>query len=205
MGFMIYLYISKRLNTSLNTTSLTQAGTVQQGMQKKIIISKTGVLLLLFSLELLVTPSAWAVQVHGPPEGLYVHQMAHVGFALSMVFLLYMLHVRPLGDCAGWKYLKISVFFFLLWNIDSMMAHALGTWLSGDAIQGSSMLNHMLVGPEDWRLVLFYITKNDHFLCVPAMIFMFMFLRIFYVEHLNNIHEVETCLHEKGKGEDTRC
>ena len=160
--------------------------------------------LLPFSYELLITSEAWAVQVHGPPEGLYVHQMAHASFALSMVFLLYMLHVRPLGDCAGWKYLKISVFFFLLWNIDTLIAHTLGTWLSGDAIQGSSMLDQMLVGKKDWRLVLFYITKNDHFLCVPAMAFMFLFLRTFYTEHLNSIKESESNLHNI-KREDTQC
>jgi hypothetical protein len=136
-------------------------------------------------LVLLSVQDAHAVQVHGPPEGLYVHQMAHIAFALSMIFLLYMLNRRPLGDCAGWKYLKFSIFLFLLWNIDTLVVHYLGIRLPGNAIQGGSLFSHTLTGPDAWQLILFYILRNDHFLCVPAMAFMLMFLRTFYMEHLN--------------------
>lgn len=148
-----------------------------------------------------ISTDAQAIQVHGHPEGLYVHQMAHITFALSMIFLLYMLNKRPLGNCPGWRYLKFSVFFFLLWNVDTLIAHALGVELPAEAIKGTTLLEKTLVGPFDWKRTLFYITKNDHFLCVPAMIFMVMFLRTFYHENLNAMKE-ETEL-EKKKGSDS--
>jgi hypothetical protein len=141
------------------------------------------------SLVLAFAGNAAAVQVHGPPEGLYVHQMAHTAFAAAMVFLFYMLYRHPLGTCEGWKYLKLSIFFFLLWNIDTLLVHALGSMLPSDAVQGTSLWDQRLVGPLDWKKVLFYITRNDHFLCVPAMAFMVLFLRTFYLEQLNACKE----------------
>jgi hypothetical protein len=147
------------------------------------------------SIVLALSGNAVAVQVHGPPEGLYVHQMAHMAFAAAMVFLFYMLYKHPLGTCEGWKYLKLSIFFFLLWNIDTLLVHALGTMLPNDAVQGTSFWNQRIVGPLDWKRVLFYITRNDHFLCVPAMAFMVLFLRTFYMEQLN-------ACKEKGNKED---
>ncbi len=147
-------------------------------------------------LIMMTAGTAQAVQVHGPPEGIYVHQMAHVLFALSMIFLIYTLHVRPLGQCQGWKYLKLSLFFFLLWNINALTVHSLGIHLPEGAITGTNLFNQRLEGPLTWQRWLFYITRNDHLLCVPAMWFMMLFLKNSYHEAVNERKEKEACSKE---------
>ncbi len=148
---------------------------------------------LALSLVLLTACPAQAVQVHGPPEGLYVHQMAHVLFAIAMIFLIYTLHMHPVGHCQGWKYLKISLFFFLLWNINALVVHSLGIKLPEGAITGKNLMDQALSGPLTWQRWLFYITRNDHLLCVPAMWFMMLFLKNSYHEAVNEKKEREVC------------
>ena len=137
--------------------------------------------------------TALAVQIHGPPEGIYVHQMAHDLFAAAMIFLIYTLHKHPLVRCPGWKYLKISLFFFLLWNINALIVHSLSLHLPENAITGTNLLNQRLNGPLTWERWLYYITRNDHLLCVPAMWFMMQFLKTFYHEAVNDKREEEVC------------
>ncbi len=137
--------------------------------------------------------NALAVQIHGPPEGIYVHQMAHDLFAAAMIFLIYTLHRHPLVRCPGWKYLKISLFFFLLWNINALTVHSLSLHLPEHAITGTNLLNQRLQGPLTWERWLYYITRNDHLLCVPAMWFMMRFLKTFYHEAVNDSRDSEVC------------
>lgn len=131
-------------------------------------------------LPVLVLPAGTAAtQAHVPSEGLYVHQMAHFFFALSMGFLIYWLRERQLVKDRGWRLIQLSALFFMLWNLDAILAHFLdgrsdlfrtideGTW------HASIQLN-----PETQFLAMvYYVSKMDHMLCVPAMVLLFMGLR----------------------------
>ena len=120
---------------------------------------------------LFFTDSALATQTHGQPEGLYVHQMAHLFFIISMGILEFWLRQRNLTSEKGWKYIQLAAVLFILWNIDAALVHfmeehldLLGItkvdfWhLKIDTFQGKNSLT-----------ILYYLLKLDHLLCVPAM------------------------------------
>jgi len=130
--------------------------------------------------QLLVFPEqAAATQVHVPSEGLYVHQVAHLFFALAMATLLYWLRERQLVKQRGWRLIQLAAFFFILWNIDAFAVHILddrsdlfitidkGTW--HESIQFDRNIELLAV--------LYYLGKMDHLLSVPAMILLFLGLR----------------------------
>lgn len=161
---------------------------------RTFILAKKTHLIAVLLLALLFNPSvAHAVQVHGAPEGIYVHMMAHILFAAAMFFLIYTLQRHPLVRCPGSPYLKLSLFFFLLWNINAMVVHILGLNLPENAITGASLFTQRLEGPLTWQRWLYYITRNDHLLCVPAMWCMMLFLRTIEKEARNGKRNVEVC------------
>ena len=69
--------------------------------------------------------AAMATQAHGGPEGLYVHQMAHILFIFSLAVLIYWLREHSLIKEPGWRYVQYAAFFLILWNIDAVLAHYL--------------------------------------------------------------------------------
>lgn len=123
--------------------------------------------------------SAWATQTHGGLEGLYVHQLAHLFFAFSMGLLIFWLRKRRLTVSVGWRYIQYAAFFFIAWNIDTMTSH----WLLEQSglidVRNIAALKMHVVTAEGWRWLsqVYYLTKLDHLLCVPALIFLFLGLR----------------------------
>ena len=120
---------------------------------------------------LLLSGPAWATQTHGQPEGLYVHQMAHIFFIVSMGILEFWLRQRNLTRERGWKYIQLAAVLFILWNIDAALVHFLDEHLD---ILGISKIDfwHLKIdntqGQESITFI-YYILKLDHLLCVPAM------------------------------------
>jgi len=134
----------------------------------------------LFVIILILPSEAQAVQIHGPPEGFVVHIMGHIFFSIALLFLIYILHKYPLDNRPAWKYLKISIFFWLIWNLDTLMVHILSFRLPKEAIAtGSHMIHSKLKGPFDLERLLLYFGKFDHLLCVPAMYCLAMSLKDF--------------------------
>ena len=129
-----------------------------------------------------LSPSiAFAVQTHGPPEGLYVHMMAHIFFSAAIIFLLYLLYKRPLGTGPAWKHMKISLILWLLWNIDTFIVHFLtgGLPYEAFAIPDRGFLHTILAHPLDTKRMIYYIGKFDNVLCVPAICFLALSLKSF--------------------------
>ncbi len=145
------------------------------------ILRSLSVVFCLITANFLALPSAaWAVQIHGAPEGLYVHNMAHVFFSAALVFLLYLLHKNPLGYGPAWRYLKLSFLFFLIWNFDTFTVHLLSVRLPSDAIlRTPEIWNHKLLPPITWERWLYYAGTFDHLLCVPAICFLVLSLKHF--------------------------
>ncbi len=120
-----------------------------------------------------------AVQVHAAPEGLYAHQLSHVFFAFSMGLLVYWLRQRHLVEQPGWRLIQYAAILFVLWNLDSMLAHYLDgrsdlyAKIDEASLHGKITL---LKGPKELILV-YYLSRMDHLLSTPAMAFLFLGLR----------------------------
>lgn len=124
-------------------------------------------------LLLLWAEPAWAVQVHGHPEGYIGHMMAHVFFSAAIIFFLYMIYKKPPGHGSAWGYLRLSLLLFLFWNIDTFTVHLLSHLLPDDAIvPGRSLASDMLLVEVELKSILYYLGRFDHLICVPAMWFL---------------------------------
>lgn len=138
---------------------------------------------------------AWATQAHGGPEGLHVHQMAHVFFMFSMGVLIYSLRKRKLVAVLGWRYIQYAAFFFIVWNLDAFVTH----WIE----EQSALIEISRVGVMqidirpapgfEWLGPVYYIAKLDHLLCVPALVFWFLGFR-----RLLKTPPVESSIRETG-------
>ena len=130
----------------------------------------------------LLPATAHATQTHGGAEGLIVHQLAHVFFAFSMGLLIYWLRKRQLTPRTGWRHIQLAALFFIAWNLDAMFSHWLleqSNILSVENIRGTQIRITTADG-LNWLGSIYYLSKLDHLLCVPAMIFLLLGLRRFY-------------------------
>ncbi len=128
----------------------------------------------------LVPENAWALQSHGAPEGLYVHQMAHMFVALAMAYWFWDIRRSSFAG-KGWQYLQIFCVLMLAWNIVAFTGHAVAVSLdAGHFSTGTSYLRTRLEGPMDLQKIVYYLTKFDHFVIVPALFFLFIGVRALY-------------------------
>jgi len=120
-----------------------------------------------------------ATQTHGQPEGLYVHQMAHIFFIISMGSLEFWLRQRNLIKEKGWKYIQLSAVLFILWNINATVVHFLDEHLDILGISKIDLWHIQIqsVQGQESIAVLYYLLKLDHLLCVPAMFFLYYGLK----------------------------
>lgn len=127
---------------------------------------------------------AWATQTHGEPEGLYVHQMAHLFFAFAMGLLIYWLRQRQLVREKGWRYIQYSALLFILWNLDTFTVHLLDEQVDILRIRQLDNWYLEISTAEDYRHlgVVYYLAKLDHLLCVPALLCLYLGLKRLYQE-----------------------
>jgi len=131
-------------------------------------------------LLLSVPDAAWALQSHGPPEGLYVHQMAHVFFIGALGYLLWDIR-RTSFSGRGWAYLQVFCVFMITWNILALTGHAAGLLLEPeDFVYRNGLEATHLVGEVTAAKIIYFLGKLDHLLCVPALFFLFLGLKSFY-------------------------
>lgn len=124
--------------------------------------------------------SVMALQVHGPPEGLYVHQMAHVHYLIALVFFLWYIR-RAAFTGQGWRYLQFFCLIMALWNILAFAGHYAATQVDAKSlVQSSHYLSTRLLPPFTANNLLFYLAKLDHLVCAPALFCLFMAIRTFY-------------------------
>jgi phosphoglycerol transferase MdoB-like AlkP superfamily enzyme len=135
------------------------------------------IFLIVFCL-LLWPGSAWALQVHPAPEGLYAHQLAHLFFIASLGMFAYWLQSARLVRQRGWRLIQISCFLFILWNMDTFAIHWLEYSITREMFISSGLdWSSSLVLNGDWRNWAYYFGKFDHLLCVPAILFLLAGLR----------------------------
>jgi len=130
---------------------------------------------------LLLWPAcAWATQEHGGPEGLHVHQFAHLFFIFSMGLLIYWLRKRHLVASLGWRFIQYAALFFIVWNLDAFISHWLEEQSALIQIQrvGVMQVHIKVARGMDWLVPVYYLTKLDHLFCVPALACLFWGLRL---------------------------
>lgn len=127
---------------------------------------------------------AHALQTHGPPEGIYVHQMAHALFTAALMYLYWHTGKTQETSGRGWKYFQVFCIFLILWNILAFTGHETFEHLGDTDIVDKDTWQARLSTPITTTKLLYYITKMDHFLIVPALFALVMSLRAFYREAL---------------------
>jgi hypothetical protein len=127
----------------------------------------------------LLADPADATQGHGGIEGVYVHQLAHLFFILSMGILIYWLRERDLVKDLGWRYIQYAALFFILWNIDTVLVHALDDQFKLIEVQRIDRWQIQITDRFDFAplRVVYYLAKLDHLLCVPALICLYLGLK----------------------------
>ncbi len=122
---------------------------------------------------------AMATQTHGEPEGLYVHQMAHLFFIVSMGILEFWLRQRNLVREPGWRYIQMAALLLILWNMNAMFVHFLAEQTAFLKVSSIDFWHIQISVPKNQKIIalLYYVAKLDHLLCVPAMGCMYYGLR----------------------------
>jgi hypothetical protein len=127
-----------------------------------------------------------ATQAHGDPEGLFVHQLAHGFFAVSLAIFIYWLRFRNLVEETGWRYIQYAAIFLILWNGDAAIAHLLDEQINIIEVEQIGQWYLKLTSTDNtaFTIVLYYLVKLDHLLCVPALMFLSAGLKQFLKDPL---------------------
>jgi len=129
---------------------------------------------------------AWALQTHGGVEGMFVHQFAHLHYILALCFLLWDLH-RPDFVARPWLLLRCFCLLMILWNCLAIVGHfAQSSLAEGDIVTEDGYLSAFLLLPLSFDRWLYYVAALDHLLCVPALFCLFLAMRRFYRDSLND-------------------
>ena len=127
--------------------------------------------------------AAWALQTHPAPEGLYAHMLAHVFFIVTLGIFTYWLHSTGLVRERGWRFIQLSCFMFILWNLDTFTVHWIEHTMTKDMFITTGLdWSQRLAMTGGWRSWVYYLGKFDHLLCVPAILLLLMGLRHLYKE-----------------------
>lgn len=128
--------------------------------------------------------NSWALQSHSAPEGIIVHQMAHLLFSGALAYLYWHTKTKPVIESRGWKYLQFFCIFLICWNMLAFAGHEAFELLAPSDFIDQHTWKEQLAYPVSFTKVLYYLTKMDHFLNVPALIALVLSLRTFYLEAL---------------------
>ncbi|WP_136798362.1 MULTISPECIES: hypothetical protein [Desulfosediminicola] len=146
---------------------------------RNLILIPTIVLLLVGSSD-----AAWALQSHGPPEGIYVHQMAHTLFMAALAYLYW--HTRRTQELTskGWKAFQLFCILLFCWNVVAVTGHEALEYLTSQDFIDKNSWSQQLAFPLSFIKILYYLTKMDHFLVVPALFALVISLRTLYKQAL---------------------
>lgn len=146
-----------------------------QAIQSTLLIS------LLF-VSILFPNEALALQVHSEPEGIYVHQMAHLHYIFALGYFFWDIR-RTSFSGRGWRYLQVFCLLMICWNVIAFSGHLTGLYLDPQAFeQTDCYLQIRLLSPYTINKLLYYITKLDHLIYVPALVFLLLSLKSFHKE-----------------------
>ncbi len=131
---------------------------------------------------LFLPESVWAIQNHAAPEGLYIHQIGHILFALAMLGFAFRIRNSRLRREKSWQLMAVGSALLGLWNGWAFAGHFLrveNVWIQ-DKFAAYPGLH-----------VLAYYAQMDHLLCVPALFCIYLALKKMTLEFRKR-HKHET-------------
>ncbi|MDW7772371.1 MAG: hypothetical protein SCH71_05705 [Desulfobulbaceae bacterium] len=140
---------------------------------------------LAFIANLFMIVPAWALQTHSEPEGIYVHQMAHLLFMAALAYLSWDIR-RTSFSGRGWGYMQLFCLSMFLWNVLAFTGHGIEYFLGPENFLQGGYWHNRLLGPMTMNKQIYYLAKLDHLVCVPALFFLFLSLRTFYRDSLKH-------------------
>ena len=139
---------------------------------------------LVFSVPLLFLgvfcQEAWGLQSHGGPEGMVVHQFAHLQYLCALCYLLWDIR-RSAFQGLAWIFLQRFCWLMIFWNILAFAGHYAQVILpEQDIVSEDGYLAAFLLLPLSFGRWIYYIAALDHLVCVPALFFLFLAMRTLY-------------------------
>ena len=119
---------------------------------------------------LCIPTPVFAFQQHGEPEGLIVHQIAHILF-FSGLIIFYKRINRTKTQGEGWFEFNTALLFFLFWNCITFYGHWYQAYIRPEKFISIDGTTVALTVKNIWDL-LFYISKFDHLILVPAFLYL---------------------------------
>jgi hypothetical protein len=104
-------------------------------------------------------------------QGSYVHQMAHLVFAVAMFFFIVEINRGELRGMPGVTSLVWACGLLVWWNLDAVCGHAVDWSLHNPVILGEGLNRRLLM--ENWESWAFYLTKITHFLILMPAFYLF--------------------------------
>ncbi|SDP15205.1 hypothetical protein [Desulforhopalus singaporensis] len=144
-----------------------------------VYITVAGIYLLV---SFLMPGPAWALQSHGAPEGICVHQMAHILFAGALAYLYWHTRKSPAIASRGWRYLQYFCGILIAWNLLAFTGHELYELLTPEDFINKDTWSEQLSPPLSGVKIIYYIAKMDHVFMVPALFYLVRSLKTFYRE-----------------------
>ncbi|OPX20918.1 MAG: hypothetical protein BZ151_01615 [Desulfobacca sp. 4484_104] len=120
---------------------------------------------------------AWAFQLHGPPEGLYVHQAAHICFFLAMLYFAFRVGRSLVLTNMGFRYMGWAGLFFALWNLDAFIGHWVELRLSPEDFIGQAQDFSQRLKVDDLTALFYYLLRLDHLWLLPALFLFYLGLK----------------------------
>ncbi|MEG6550134.1 hypothetical protein V6C53_07860 [Desulfocurvibacter africanus] len=120
---------------------------------------------------------AWAVQPHGGPEGLYVHQLGHILFFAAVVKLWLLLRARFRAASRPWRRMRWSAALFALWNVVAFTSHFFEVQVATAVDRGQVPPVWSAPGDASLLSYLIYLSSLDNLILVPAMLYFYLGLR----------------------------
>lgn len=117
-----------------------------------------------------IPTSAFAFQQHDGAEGLVVHQIAHILF-FSGIIIFYKHINRTKTNGVGWFEFNTSLLFFLVWNCLTFYGHWYQSLMEPEKFVSVDGTTVALIVDNIWD-ILFYISKFDHLILVPAFLYL---------------------------------
>lgn len=145
-------------------------------MRQKQYTYITGLILLLLFGNV---ETSWALQSHSTPEGIYVHQMSHLLFMGALMYLYWHTRRTPELSSRGWKYLQLFCILFAVWNLLALVGHEALEYLTPVDFIDKSSWKEQIAPPITPLKLIYFLTKMDHLLYVPALLALVISLRTF--------------------------
>ena len=137
--------------------------------------------MLLLAVFFVLPDTALALQSHGAPEGIYVHQLAHIFFTAALCYLFWDIRRSSLPN-KGWQFLQLFCIFMILWNIVAFTGHWVGELIAPeDIVKEFGYFSSKIIGPLTVTKLLYYFTKLDHLFSVPAIFCLYLCLKSLYL------------------------